>query len=230
MLKKLKQYFTLFLISLGFFCKAQDSLPKSIQNAGNASQKIQFLTPSILVSAGGLFATTPPFHQIEKSIQTSFTKNGTKYTQTDDYLQYSPAIAYYTLDIMGVKSKNNLKNKFLIHIVSEALATGMVTPMKRILHRERPDGSDFHSFPSGHTTTAFVGAELLHQEYGHISPWISIAGYSAAAATGYLRMQNNAHWLGDVIAGAGMGILSARLGYWVVSKIHRHRAQVTSHK
>ena len=185
--------------------------------------------PALLLASGALTATTPPFHSLEKSIHTSLTKNGVKHTQVDDFLQYSPAITFYALDVFGVKSKHSLKNKFLIHVVSEALATGMVTPMKRIIHRERPDGSDFHSFPSGHTTTAFVGAEILHQEYGHISPWISIAGYTTAAATGYLRMQNNAHWLGDVIAGAGMGILSARLGYWVVRQIGKEakRQRVT---
>ncbi len=177
--------------------------------------------PAVLLGLGTLTATTPPFHSFEKSLQQSLVKKNFKQTQIDDYLQYSPAMAYYALNVFGVKSKNPLKNKFLIHVLSEAFATGMVTPMKRIIHRQRPDGSDFKSFPSGHTTTAFVGAELLHQEYGHVSPWISIAGYTTAAATGYLRVQNNAHWLGDVIAGAGMGILSARLGYYIFSKVKR---------
>ena len=87
---------------------------------------------------------------------------------------------------------------------------------------ERPDGTSFNSFPSGHTATAFMGAELMNQEYKHQSIWYSIAGYTVATGTGVFRMYNNRHWLSDVVAGAGVGILSAKAGYWLypyVSKL-----------
>lgn len=80
---------------------------------------------------------------------------------------------------------------------------------------QRPDGSAFNSFPSGHTATAFVGAEVLRREYWHVSPWIGITGYAVAAGTGFLRMYNNRHWLTDVLAGAGIGILSVEIAYWL---------------
>ena len=50
-------------------------------------------------------------------------------------------------------------------------------------------------------------------------PWIGVAGYAVAAGTGFLRMYNNKHWLNDVIAGAGVGILSTRLSYWLYPKL-----------
>ena len=71
-----------------------------------------------------------------------------------------------------------------------------------------------NSWPSGHTATAFVGATLLHKEYGLTrSPWWSVAGYGVATATGVMRVLNNRHWISDVMSGAGIGIMSTELGY-----------------
>jgi membrane-associated phospholipid phosphatase len=43
-----------------------------------------------------------------------------------------------------------------------------------------------------------------------------------AATTGYLRMYNNKHWFGDVVAGAGVGILSAKFSYWLFEKLNNN--------
>lgn len=79
----------------------------------------------------------------------------------------------------------------------------------------RPDGSDARSFPSGHTATAFMGAEFLYQEYKHVSEWYGITGYAVAAGTGFFRMANEKHWLTDVATGAGIGMLSTKIAYWI---------------
>ena len=42
-----------------------------------------------------------------------------------------------------------------------------------------------------------------------------------ATTTAYLRMQNNKHWLSDVVAGAGIGIASTKLAYWLYPKLQR---------
>jgi membrane-associated phospholipid phosphatase len=85
--------------------------------------------------------------------------------------------------------------------------------------RERPDattspnqwrqGGD--SFPSLHVSTAFaigtVFAESGNDEYR----WIRrILGYGVAGATGYARVNENVHWLSDTVAGAALGIATAR--------------------
>jgi membrane-associated phospholipid phosphatase len=46
-----------------------------------------------------------------------------------------------------------------------------------------------------------------------------VAGYAVAVGSGVLRMYNNKHWLNDVVAGAGVGILSTRLAYWLYPKL-----------
>lgn len=76
-----------------------------------------------------------------------------------------------------------------------------------------------NSFPSGHTATAFMGAEFLRKEYWDVSPWIGVAGYAVAAGTGFFRMYNNRHWLTDVLTGAGIGILSTQAAYWLYPTI-----------
>ena len=51
------------------------------------------------------------------------------------------------------------------------------------------------------------------------SPWISIGGYAAAAGTQVLRIEHNAHWMNDVFMGAGIGVVSTNLAYYITDKI-----------
>lgn len=178
----------------------------------------QWIAPSTLFATGAAIAGIPALRKIEKSVYDGFNPTR-KLTSIDDYTQYVPAAAVFAMDAAGLKGKNKPQQQFLLYALGNVTATVIVQPMKRIIGRERPNKSDFHSFPSGHTSTAFVAAEFLHQEYGHYSPWISIAGYATAATTGYLRMYNNEHWLGDVLAGAAIGMASTKFIYWMKGRI-----------
>ncbi|MEO6229483.1 MAG: phosphatase PAP2 family protein [Ferruginibacter sp.] len=142
-------------------------------------------------------------------------------TTIDNYLQYSPAMAVYALNALGIKGRNNFRDRSLIYLMSNVFVGVSVIGVKNISHEQRPDGSDFYSFPSGHTATAFAAAEFMRQEYKDLSPWYGIAGYFAAGATGALRMYNNKHWVSDVLAGAGFGIASTKLAYLVYPAIKR---------
>lgn len=76
-------------------------------------------------------------------------------------------------------------------------------------------------FRLGIQRTAFVGAELLWQEYKDQSIWYGVAGYAVATGTGFFRMYNNKHWLSDVAMGAGIGILSTKIAYWLLPLFDR---------
>tara|TARA_B100000945_G_C20276234_1_gene546407 strand:- start:193 stop:735 length:543 start_codon:yes stop_codon:yes gene_type:complete len=78
--------------------------------------------------------------------------------------------------------------------------------LKDITHKQRPDGSDYRSFPSGHTSSAFAGASFIHFRYGLK---YSFPLYALATFTGYSRVQSKKHYIEDVIAGAGLAILSS---------------------
>ena len=139
----------------------------------------------------------------------------------DNYLMFAPALSVYGLNIAGIKGKNNLRDRTMIYLLSSVIQNTTVFAIKKMSSQLRPDGTNYNSFPSGHTATAFASAEFLYQEYKDVSPWYGVAGYTMAAATGYLRMYNNKHWFSDVVAGAGIGILSTKVAYWMYPAIKR---------
>jgi membrane-associated phospholipid phosphatase len=139
----------------------------------------------------------------------------------DNYLQYAPAASFYALKAMGLPSQHRVGEASMIYLTSNIILGVSVYSLKHLTHEWRPDHSDQLSFPSGHTATAFAGAEFLREEYKDVSPWIGVAGYAMATATGFMRMYNNEHWLGDVVAGAGIGIASTRIAYWLYPIIER---------
>lgn len=141
----------------------------------------------------------------------------------DDYLQYVPTAAVFGLNLSGVKGRNNLKRATLSYAASIGIMAIVVNSIKYTAKVERPDGTKRNSFPSGHTANAFTNASFLHKEYGLVNPLYSIGGYSMATFTGLGRNLNNRHWISDVLAGAGIGILSTELGYFFIDKIYGNK-------
>ncbi len=141
----------------------------------------------------------------------------------DDYLQYAPAATVYGLKLSGVKGRNNPGRATLSYGTSLAIMGILVNSIKYTAKVERPDGSNNNSFPSGHTAMAFTNASFLHKEYGMVNPGYSIGGFGAAALTGLGRNLNNRHWIPDVLAGAGIGIISTELGYFFIDKIYKNK-------
>ncbi len=87
------------------------------------------------------------------------------------------------------------------------VAVTYTTTLKYATQRPRPDGSDKHSFPSGHTSNAFAWATVGAHYYG----WrLGVPGYLLAGLIGVSRIEKNAHHLSDVLAGAGIGYIVGR--------------------
>lgn len=104
---------------------------------------------------------------------------------------------------------------------SVAVTYGFKTLLKATINEERPDHSDNKSFPSGHTALAFAGAMSLHKEFGKTNPWVSVAGFGAATIIGVERVLGDHHHWYDVVAGAGLGVASAELTWWLSDKIFK---------
>ena len=135
-------------------------------------------------------------------------------TGIDDYTQFFGPAMVVGLKLGGYEGRSDWPRLLASAGMSYAIMTGLVNGIKYSAKEMRPDGSTANSWPSGHTATAFVGATLLHKEYGLTrSPWWSVAGYGVATATGVMRVLNNRHWISDIMSGAGIGIMSTELGY-----------------
>ena len=135
-------------------------------------------------------------------------------TGIDDYTQFFGPAMVVGLKLGGYEGRSDWPRLLASAGMSYAIMAGFVNGIKYSAKEMRPDGSTANSWPSGHTATAFVGASLLHKEYGLTrSPWWSVAGYGVATATGVMRVLNNRHWISDVMSGAGIGIMSTELGY-----------------
>lgn len=145
------------------------------------------------------------------------------YKRNETYIQYLPLAVTLGLKAFGVESRSSWGRMVTSGAMGGAIMLAATQSMKHLISTRRPDNSDDHSFPSGHTATAFVTATILHREYGHISPLVSIGGYATAAATGILRIRKNRHWASDVAAGAGIGILATELGYCIADALFRDK-------
>lgn len=171
----------------------------------------RFIIPAGLVAYGVVAQCNPLLDKADHSIKDWLGDIFSQRTYIDDYLQYAPTAAYFAL--YGVRTEHNLLQRTLTAATSFLVMAAIVNTVKLSVPTLRPDGSAWNSFPSGHTATAFTGAHLLWREYKCVSPWIGVAGYVAATATGAMRMMNRRHWLSDVLAGAGIGIASVEIAY-----------------
>ena len=145
-------------------------------------------------------------------------------TGIDDYTQFFGPALTVGLKIGGVEGRSDWTRMLASAGMGYAAMAIMVNSIKYTASEMRPDGSTANSWPSGHTATSFVGATILHKEYGlTVSPWYSIAGYGVATATGVMRVLNNRHWVSDILSGAGIGILCGELGYALSDVIFRNK-------
>ena len=178
------------------------------------------IIPGVMIAYGFTALENDGLKNINKEFKDEvYAENPHKKISIDNYLQFAPVVTVYALNAMGIKGKHNFRDRSMIYLMSNIILTGSVYSLKKITAVQRPDGGAYTSFPSGHTAEAFANAEFMRQEYKDVSSWYGIAGYAMAATTGYLRMYNNKHWLSDVVAGAGVGIASTKLAFWLYPKI-----------
>ena len=173
------------------------------------------IIPTALIGYGVVGLISPALKELNIRTKNEFRDHDDKKVKLDDYAQYSPFVSVYALNALGIDGKNNFKDRTIVLATAYLIMGSSVNIIKKTSKITRPDGSDTRSFPSGHTATAFMGAEFLNREYKDVSAWYGITGYVVAAGTGLYRMSNEKHWLTDVATGAGIGILSTKIAYWI---------------
>lgn len=171
------------------------------------SKRLAIFTLSLLISNGCLAqeVSEPVAHQYKR-----YHGDG-----IDNVLEYVPTAAVFGLKLLGVPAESSWKRRLTVSVVSFGINAAVTYSLKHTIHKMRPDGTDNHSFPSGHTAVAFCGATTLMHEYRKVSPWIGVAGYAVATTVAVDRVRRNRHHWGDVVAGAAIGVASAEAGYWI---------------
>ncbi|WP_321332481.1 phosphatase PAP2 family protein [uncultured Bacteroides sp.] len=197
------------------------SIDRSKKMAFFNSSYSRFIIPAALISYGALVHMNKSLRELDLSTEHEVGEHLSKTIPYDDYMQFVPAVAVYGLDFAGIKAKHNFRDRTMIMATSYLIMGVAVQGLKSTTHITRPDGSNKHSFPSGHTATAFAGAQILFKEYEDVSPWIGIGGYAVATATATMRVLNQKHWVSDVVTGAGIGILSTEISYALLPVWHK---------
>lgn len=182
----------------------------------------QLIAPGALIGIGTVGMEAGWFKGFNNKVDPEDDAETVRHTPADDIIQYVPMAGLYALKLCGVPSRHDYVETSLILAMSWGMNVIAVQTAKHAFKVWRPDGSSSDSFPSGHSATAFMGAELLRSEFADTNPWIGYAGYAVAIATGTLRVCHNRHWVTDVLAGAGIGILSARAAYWLYPVVTKY--------
>lgn len=119
--------------------------------------------------------------------------------------QFGASVAALAIGKMSGNSRvSDVAGKVLRAQIVAQTVTGV---MKQAAQRQRPDGSDMRSFPSGHTSVSFASATVLQRELG----WkVGAPAYAVASYVAMARVEKQKHFLSDVAFGAAIGILAGR--------------------
>lgn len=229
-----KIVFPCLFVFYSFPLDGQDTSKVSQSLINNSRQRTithtQYLKPGSLIIPGafliygGLKPVINGIPKLDGTIMENVQKNHPDFhTNAADYIMWTPSASVYVLDALKIKSEHNFRQHLLIEGGSILITGGLGLGMRIISKNIKVYNDGDTKFPSGHTANAFRGAEILHQELKRNHPVISYSGYVAAAAVGLLRIYGKEHYLTEVIAGAGLGILSTKLTYWLFDKVKKDR-------
>lgn len=169
----------------------------------------QFVVPASLTGAA-LLLTNSDF---ENDLQSRL--GGNTSTSIDDYTRFAPAAQMYIADAIGVESRSHWFDQTKNLGISLLLTDFVTTRLKRSIDKERPSGANNNAFPSAHSAYAFTTATVLYEEFKDTSPILAYSGYGFAITTAALRVAKDAHFVSDVLLGAGIGIAIVKFVYLV---------------
>ena len=224
-----------FLITLLFTCYANLSSAQYQQNASNniedtLKQRMHFrssylkpaafILPGTLLLYGALKPVINGITELDNNIMDNMQQNHAGFhTNAADYMMSAPSASVYVMDAFKVKTAHSFKQHLIIDAGSILITGGIGYGMRMISRNMKVYNANGTKFPSGHTANAFRGAEIVHQELKKSNPLLSYSGYLVATGVGIMRIYGKEHFLSEVLAGAGLGILSTKLTYWIFQKV-----------
>lgn len=202
----------------------------SISSFGQSGQSDsihqRYLKPSALIIPGSviIYGSLKPvikgIQNIDDTIYNRILRNHAGFhTNVEGYLMWAPSASIYILDACNVTTKHTFKEHLILDAGSIVITGGIGFVMRQISSNIPVYKTKNTEFPSGHTANAFRGAEIWHQELKDRNPILSYGGYVVASGVGLLRIYNKQHYLTEVLAGAGLGIISTKITYWIFDKV-----------
>jgi len=178
-------------------------------NLGNDIRNLPSIENALILGVGGGLSFA--VHSEDRDITREFTESPAVEevlepgeAAGDGFVQFGAALGVYILGRSSHNQRLSLVGADLVR--SQILNAGMTQGIKLAVGRTRPDGTRY-SFPSGHTSSSFATATVLQLHFG----WrAGIPAYGLAAFVGGSRLQQNRHYLSDVIFGAAIGIVAGR--------------------
>jgi len=113
------------------------------------------------------------------------------------------------LFLVGRLAENQRFRDMTYDFAQTQIAAGLIGGgLKTLVGRERPNGSNDRSFPSGHSYSWFAAARVVDHHYGTLAALPAYGLWALAAAS---RLDNDTHYFSDAVAGAALGFLVARV-------------------
>jgi PAP2 superfamily len=173
---------------------------------------------------GGTLAAIGVAHHFDGEVRSHFTANSPSALSSSnahDVQDALPATGLLagTWGFANVIDDSKGREEAGMMLESAILSVGTAYVLKYAIGREAPDqttnpnrwGAGGSSFPSEHVTAAFAIGTVLAESGNDQYRWLRRAlGYGVAGFTAYERLDHNAHWLSDTVAGAALGMATAR--------------------
>jgi membrane-associated phospholipid phosphatase len=193
---------------------------------GNLGEDVKHLPAmqNVYIAAigGGLAVAVHPFDQTLNAHLVSSSSTVDDWWAPGKYIGDTPeqiAASIGTYVIGRVFDQPKTAHMGMDLVQAQILTEILVEPLKFATHRERPDGSNHQSFPSGHAAVTFATATVIERHLG----WRKSAlAYVIASYVATSRLHDNRHYLSDVVFGAAVGSIAGRTvvhhasDYWAV--------------
>jgi membrane-associated phospholipid phosphatase len=209
--------FTMIFIIQSLLCPTIASAGAStvFKHVGNDIKYTFASWPMFVILGGGIAAGG--FTQFDQDIANQFRDNPRlgKFNKVADiggapYVVDSAALLTWGAAKLAHDDKIAMTGEAMVEAL--ALTEGSVLGWKVIFRRTRPDGGHY-SFPSAHAARTFAVASVLETLHG---PAAGIPAFLIAALISFSRIDQNSHYLSDVVFGAAWG---AALG-WGTARYH----------
>ncbi|MBQ8050510.1 MAG: hypothetical protein IJ197_02890 [Bacteroidaceae bacterium] len=172
----------------------------------------QVVVPATMIAVGAAAVSAPRLCDWKTDVRDAFQRGRGTHRKANVETWATLSMQVTTM-ALGPRPKHNLTDRLLVKATSYALLYATMPVVRRCVREPRPDGHGSHAFPSLKTANAFMAAEQTRIERGW--GW-GMAFYGVAAGVGVLQMYNDRCYLNDVLAGAGSGILTTHVAYWLL--------------